>query len=335
MDTPYGSYAVKVARSKDDDFSREAKILKRVPDRLAGQKFVDYFRNPRTGRDILVSTFSDGKQGIMTEKKDFLKLFESLYVLDRSGILHGDLNMGNCLFDDGKINLIDYGEGSLFNSGDTYNIMYPDFIVKTNIVNLEQNGIPDCIQKWAENGINVKQGFVNYLETKAEFYRSHKNLIEKTKNESAYAYEENLAEVLKMPDDDIIENEARRMDVLYTFEQTDTAVNYMKYPDSAIRNWDLTIKKAQVMQEKTAAILEDVSLTPQKRRYFEYQNQIAKKLLETFRCWGETTVDWIRTIETRPDDELSRHEKTLKENKGKQMELPPDLVSMVVQGYKN
>lgn len=329
MDSKNGPLAIKVGRSIENDFSHEAEILKRVPDDISGQKFVDYFKDPKTGKDILVSTFSSGTKGTMQKKEDFLKLFSVLNALDNAGVLHGDLNMGNWLFDDGEINLIDYGEGSLFNAGDTYEEMYPDFIVKTNIINLEQNGIPDCIQKWHKKGIDTKEAFKSYLEAKAEFYKKHKETAAKTGNKRAYDYESNLTEVLNNPDDDIIENEARRMDILCTFEQSDTAVNYAKYPDSAIRNWKLTIKKAQAMLDKTREMLEDDNLSPEKRKYFEYQYKIAKTFLETFKDWGNGTISWIKGIETKPKEELSEHEKTLKDNKGKQMELPPDLVSMV------
>ncbi len=329
MDSNKGSFAIKVGRSAENDFSHEAEILKRVPQKLTGQKFVDYFKDPKTGKDILVSTFSSGTKGIMEKKEDFLKLFNILNMLDNAGVLHGDLNMGNLLFDNGKINLIDYGEGSLFNIGDTYEEMYPDFIVKTNIINLEQNGIPDCIQKWNENGVDTKEAFKSYLEAKAEFYSKHKEITAKTGNKKAYDYEANLAEILKNPDDDIIENEARRMDILCTFEQSDTALNYTRYPDSAIRNWELTIQKAQTMQDKTATVLEDGNLSPEKKKYFEYQNKIAKIFTETFKNWGGGTISWIKEIAAKPEEELSEHEKTLKDNSGKQMELPPDLVSMV------
>lgn len=245
LDYGNASYAVKTGRFDDSDFSKEAEILKKVPMQLSGsQKFVDYFKDPITNRDVLVSTFATGKKDVLKEGSQFEEFFNNLFVLDKSGVLHGDLNMQNCLFDGDKINLIDFGEGSLFKAGDKYDEMYPSFMVKSNAVNLEQNGIPDCIQKWNEEGLNVKETFKKYLKAKGEFYSAHADYLEqKGADTDAVSFERNLGEVLKNPDDKIIENEVRRIDVLHTFEHSDTAVNYTKIPRAAIRNWNLTVSK--------------------------------------------------------------------------------------------
>lgn len=330
LENSNGSFAVKVARGEEFSFSKEAEVLKKVPKSLSkSQRFVDYFKDPKTNRDILVSTFAKGKRGVLTTDKHFNSIFESLLLLDREGIYHGDLNMGNCLFDDGEINLIDFGEGSFFNLGDSFDEMYPSFMLKSNICNLEQNGIPDCIKKWHEMGLNSKEIFKKYLAEKGKFYSKHSALLGESTPKEAKLYEKNLAKVLLNPSDDVIENELRRMDLLYTFEDADTAVNYRKIPEMGIRNWNLTIQKANSMLHRINETLKK-PLCEDERTYFEFQKQIAEKLLETYKDWGNSTITWINGSMEKNYSELSPHEKEFRKNQGKFMKLPPDLLSMVL-----
>ncbi len=331
LENSNGTFAVKVARSPEFSFSKEAEVLKKVPDSLGGcQKYVDYFKNPKDNKDILVSTFANGKTGVLTTENDFEAIFKKLLILDKEGIYHGDLNLGNFLFSDGEINLIDFGEGSFFSTGDCFDEMYPNFMLKSNICNLEQNGIPDCIKKWHEMGLNSKDIFKKYLMAKGNFYSNHANLLGESVPAKAVLFEENLAAVLSNPSEDVIENELRRMDLLYTFEAADTAVNYARIPEMGIRNWNITIQKANSMLDKINETLKK-PLDKEERTYFEFQKQVAKKLLETYKDWGNSTIDWIRSSMERNYSELSSHEKEFRQNQGKFMELPPDLLSMVIK----
>lgn len=330
LENKNGLFAVKIARTPEFSFSKEAEVLKKVPNGLGeSQRFVDYFKDPKTGRDILVSTFAKGKKGVLTTDDDFKRFFENLLLLDREGIYHGDLNMENCLFNNGDINLIDFGEGSFFNLGDSYDEMYPDFMLKSNACNLEQNGIPDCIKKWDDMGLNLKETFKKYLRAKGEFYSKHSTLLGENAPREALLFEQNLARVLSNPSDDVIQNELRRIDLLYTFEHSDTAVNYKRIPEMGIRNWNLTIEKANTMLDKINETLKK-PLSEDERTYFEFQKQTANKLHETYKNWGNSTIEWIKDSMKKDYSELSPHEKDFRENAGKAMELPPDLYGMVV-----
>ncbi len=329
--SPKGSYAVKVARTPEFSFEKEAEVLKKVPDALLGsQKFVDFFKDPKTNKDVLVSTFAKGRRGVLYSEDDFKTFFKNLLLLDINGIYHGDLNMENCLFDEGNINLIDFGEGSFFKIGDTYSEMYPTFMLKSNACNLEQNGIPDCIKKWNDMGFNLKNTFKKYLQAKGEFYQKHSALLDESVPKYAVKFEQNLAKVLLKPSDDIIENELRRIDLLYTFEHADTAVNYQRIPEMGTRNWNLTIEKAISMLSFINQTLRK-DLGAEERIYFEFQKQTAEKLLETFLAWGNSTKEWINESMKKDFSELSQQEKDFRKNQGKYMELPPDLFSMVMK----
>lgn len=328
------TYAIKVSKSKGEDtedFSKEAEVLKRTP-KGTGQEFVDYFKDPKTYACVLVSTFVAGESTYFKEKQDFNTLFDTLFKLDKAGILHGDLNMGNCLLDGEKINLIDFGEGSLFSTGEGYDEMYPPFMIKTNAINLEQNGIPDCILGWKNSGIEANSAFKNYLQAKGEFYKKHAEFLINSgvQNLDAVDYEDNLSKVLSSPTERIIENEIRRMDALYTFEQADTEVNYSKNPNGAKTNWGLTLKKTREMLDKINKNLESENLSPDERKYFIYQKQIAETMLENFTDWSTGTIHWIESCFTRPKEDLSSHEAAFIENKDKEAPLPPNLYSIII-----
>lgn len=323
--------AIKVGRNENFDFSNEAKILSRVPkDFSQSQQLIDYFKDPITNCDILVSTFVEGKKGILSSREDFDGLLSNLFILDKNGILHGDLNMGNFLFTDNGINLIDYGEGSLFEIGETYTEMYPNFIAKSNVINLEQNGIPDFIQKWQENGIEPKKAFKNYLIAKGNYYKKHSEFLkENNLDNRTIEFEKNYAKVLENPSDKVIKNEILRMDALCTFEQSDTAVNYTKIPNAAIRNWNLTISKVKFMKENIENELKNPNLNNDERVYFNYQKEIANCLLEDFSNWGNSTINWILGSFEKDEKDLSEHELAFRKNKNKNMENPPNLYSII------
>lgn len=328
------SYAIKVARGNEFSFESEAEMLKNNP--LDGsQRLIDYFKDPVTNNDILVSNFVNGSMGVLESKKDFKSLMQKLVVLDEAGILHNDLNLGNILFDEDNVNLIDFGEGAFYNVGETYDEMYPSFISKTNLVNLEQGGIPDCILRWKQDGSDVKENFKNYLSAKSEFYNAHAKMLEEKCGASAKKivdYEKNLAAVLANPSDKVVENEARRMDVLYTFEDADTAVNYTKHPKDAIRNWNQAILKAKLMSQKTENEAFSLDISDEERKYFNYQHILANKLVSTYKDWGGSTINWINGIMTKADAKLSEHERALKANKNKTNPALPNLCKIVCEG---
>lgn len=329
------NYAVKVGRFEDSDFLKEAQVLKHVPKTITqSQHFVDYFQNE--GKDVLISTLVSGEKGVLKSDADFKNYFELLFKLDKSGVFHGDLNMANCFFDNDKINLIDYGEGSLFSSGEKMGDLFPDFVLKTNGANLENNGMPDCIKNWKTNGLETKKLFETYLENKAHFYSKHHKLIKKNygsapRYEKAIDYEENLSKVLKNPSEEVLKNEARRIDLLYTFEYANTSTRYHKIPRDAVYNWSLTMDKAKNALKTARKILENGNLKPLERKYFEYQTQIYQKMYITLQIWRDNTLSWIEDIVSATDENLDNYEKTFYLNRNLKTDYEaPDIYSYIV-----
>lgn len=321
------SYVIKVARNSQFKFENEANILKHVPLDINCQSFISYFQHPNTNCDILVSTFVKGSKGVLKSPDDFKEILNLLSKLDAANILHGDLNMQNCLFGSSSIGLIDFGEREIFKTGDTYSdFIYPDFVLKSNIVNLEHNGIPDCIQTWAQNDDNTKNNFKNYLIAKSQYYKNHADFLKAQSKDltSAIDFEQNYSEVLENPSDLVIENEIRRIDCLYTFEQSDTAVNYQNIPNAAIRNWNLTVKKAKAQLDFINNVLNNENLSCDERKYFEYQEKIITLFFKQFSSWATSTIKWLESLPNK--NNLSDFEKKFIANKDKTTPAPPNLV---------
>lgn len=326
------SYVIKVARTPKFKFENEANVLKQVPPNINCQRLISYFQHPSSNCDILVSTFVDGSKRVLEKPQDYSEFFNILLKLDMANVLHGDLNMQNCLFSQNGIGLIDFGEGEIFKTGDTYDdFIYPEFVLKSNVVNLEHNGIPDCIQTWSQNKENSKEYFKNYLIAKAKYYESHAEFLKTQDRDlsSTIDFEENYSKVLKNPSDLVLENEAKRIDCLYTFEHSDTAVNYRNIPNAAIRNWNLTVQKAKSQLDFINNVLNYADLTQDERKYFEYQEKIISLFFEQFSSWSASTIEWLNSLSTKED--LSDFEKKFIENKDKTMPMPPDLVGMVLK----
>lgn len=327
------TYAIKKGRFDNSDFSNEAQILKKIPSSLKNsQHLIDYFKN-KDGKDILITTFVKGHKNVLKTQKDFDKFYEALLTLDSLGILHGDLNMANCLFDGENINIIDYGEGSFFSLGEKEGGFYPDFCLKTNANGLENNGIPDCIKAWANEGLDCRGQFVTYLMAKSKFYEKHSKLIQKfAPNSESADYEENLSKVLKDPSKNVIENEAKRIDILYTFEHADTSVNYNKNIDDSIRHWYMTLSKTKVALLNAVKIAQDENTPPDEKKYFEYQTKILGSMYSNFKQWSDGTFYWLERISNTPESYLNEQEKTLKHSIGKKTAYnPPDLEACIIK----
>ena len=323
----------KVARSQEHSFAREKEVLEKIPQELnSSQRLVDYYQNEE-GKDILITTFVEGEKGVLRTKEQFDDIFNSVLNMDKSGVLHNDLNMGNCLFKDGKAKIIDFGEGSIFKLGDESSELYPNFVSQSNVINLEQNGIPDCIKAWNKEGSDTKGLFTDYLKSKASFYDKHASMLENATNgqqSENLEYERVLSRVLKSPSDAVVENEARRMDILSTFEQADTSVNYDKLPNDGIKNWQLTLEKTQYQSSKTKEHLSSDSLTNDERKYFEHQDKLYEHLQKTFTEWGNGTIDWLNNVKNTDINHLNVEHRPLKENADKRLQhIAPDLVKMI------
>ena len=322
------TYAVKLAKNSDCNFEQEAKLLKALPKSLQnGQQFVDYYKD-KNGNDVLVSSFVKGSDGYLNSD-NFGNLFKTILLHDKANVLHGDLNAANIIFDDkNNINFIDYGEGRIFSQDEAHPELYPDIVTNSNIVNLEHNGIPDALQTWNKLGLNTKDLFTDYLKSKGDFYSKHSQMLEQhpeLNNQlgKCISYEKNLAQVLKNPSESVIQNEIKRMNILYTFEQADTSTNYEHKPLDSIARWNHTLKLTDEAGMFIDKQLEKSNLPVVEREYFENQKLINQSFCNNFTDWSTGTQQWLFDIKDKNESQLSSvAEKELKKNWSEEVRSP-------------
>lgn len=302
-----GNKAIKVAKTKETSFEAEANILKHLPKSLkTSQSYIDYFKH--NGKDVLVSSFVEGKHKKALSPNDLDKLFIVILEHDKSNIIHGDLNLGNIMFTpNGEISLIDYGASTIPES--TQVELYPNFVENTNALKLENTGINDSLKTWAKTG-EARKNFIEYLSKKADFYSKHAQL---TKSEEAKDYEENLSIVLKSPNNDVIETELKRITTLDLLESADTATNYDNNPHEAIKLWNKTVDNAKEYESYTNEKINS-SITDEERTYFKYQNEIAKCFHQTLTDWRNGTINWLYQIKEENYIPQSEAEQRIKQN---------------------
>ena len=307
-----GNEAIKVAKTEQTSFEAEAQVLKKLPNNLPNaQKFIDRFTYG--GKDVLISSFVEGEHKDSLEISDIGKLYDILLKHDKANIIHGDLNVGNIVFTpDNNISLIDYGAATIPDSTEVE--LYPNFVVNTNALKFENTGLNDSLKKLDEE--EQLSFFKEYLAQKASFYNKHAQFIKEKHPEmtDAIEYEENLAQVLSNPSDEVIEMELRRITSLDFLEQADTATNYENNPHKSIKLWNSTVDSTKESIKFSHDILKGRILSSEERKYFENQRKIAQSFYTTLSEWRAGTFEWLYQIKEHYFGPQSEAEKRIKEN---------------------
>ena len=302
-----GTSAIKVGKTKETSFEAEAEILKQLPKSLKNtQKYIDRFSFD--GKDVLVSSFVQGTHKKALIPQDFLKVFEVILEHDKANIIHGDLNLGNIMFSpNGETSLIDYG--AAYKPTSTEVELYPSFVANTNALKFENTGVCDSLKIWQMQG-NKNENFIEYLKSKASFYKKHSTLIE---NEETKKYENNLSIVLAEPSQQVVATELKRLQTLDLLEMSDTATNYDNDPHSAIDLWNRTVESAKEFEQETKSRLEETE-DKDEQIYYSYQHQIAKCFHSTLTEWKNGTINWLLEIKNENYTPRSEIEEKLQKN---------------------
>ena len=224
------------AKITNGNFLHEATNLSRLPERLANtQKLVADVETEK-GNYYLLSTLVKGKKPDFTtvfwDKSSFKSLFSNLFELDKAGILHGDLNRGNCLLDNGIVNLLDYQWADTFDTDKSdendNKFKFPDFMMPANSQMFEMANIPYYFSKLYEDNteVNLKDLFKTYLNEKSQYCRNRANYLRgKGASPEMIEYEQLQAKFLNNPTDEVIKLEAVKLQLLYAFRQSFSMVD--------------------------------------------------------------------------------------------------------------
>lgn len=326
---------IKIAKDKENTgMSEEADILDKLPSSIkkTGQNFIAYGLN-KDGYEFLVTNLVEGKNDTVPQNKKQLEslILENFIELDKAGILHDDIGEANILINSKKnqANLIDYGyskEYDIFNGKDK---RIPDnLMLNSNLTSFEVGGLGDYLVKLTQNEKpeEARAFFKDYLEVKADYHgkrveflktelikRNAKTGLDTVKIKDCIHYENTLSKVLKNPSDEIIDLEALRVQLLYSFSLANKQTFFNK-PTNAANNWMKTLIYARKYKDTIQKKLNNYQKNDDMKKYLKFQNQYADFYLKTFNDWGGDTIKWMMDIFSNTGKKLITKEQNIFDN---------------------
>jgi hypothetical protein len=261
---------------QNQDFFPESKALNLLPkDFKNSQQLVAHVQTEKDNY-YLISTFVNGKARKYPEypwnKTSFTELFKTLYTLDSYKIYHNDVNQSNCLVDDkNEVNMIDYQFAMEFSPFDSKNKDFfktPKFMMPANAQMFEMASLPWYLRSMNKTApkSEVRNTFKTYLDAKSMYARRRAMYLISTgfsENTDAIEYEMLQSKYFKNPSDDIINLEAKKLQLMYSYRKTFSLTDPNSKPDKnvvlALPSYIATataakdlILQAKQMQNKTS-----------------------------------------------------------------------------------
>ena len=176
--------------------------------------------------------------------------------------------------------------------------IYPGFVVENSVLDIEAKELPTAAIGWMEDEVEPLRMFERYLKAKGIFYLYFadefqdffKDRFEGEQREKfldTLKFQKNYAEAMLNPTSRIIKNEARRIDIVNTFE-TAESLNDDGDIQGGAYNLNSAIQKTKEFESKIDEALENKHLVPEDRLYFDYQKKIAQTMLQKFNERYET-----------------------------------------------
>lgn len=224
------------ARIANGNFLSEAINLSRLPEQLTNTQRLVADVETEKGNYYLLSTLVEGKKPdfstVFWDKSSFKSLFSNMLELDKAGILHGDLNRGNCLLDNGTVNLIDYQWADTFdidNPDENDNkFKFPDFMMPANSQMFEMANLPYYFSRLNEDNpeFSLTDLFKTYLNEKSQYCKNRANYLRGNgASPEMVEYEQLQAKFLNNPTDEVVKLEAMKLQLLYAFRQSFSMVD--------------------------------------------------------------------------------------------------------------
>ena len=257
------SLPTKLAKKQNDNFYPEAAALSRIPPSVVNtQKLIAHVLTQK-GNFYLLSTFAEGAPASYPKhpwnKNSFDGLFETLFSLDKAGIYHNDINEANCLIDKNhKASTIDYQFARRFSNVDMDNyrrLKTPRIMAPANAQMFEMASLPWYIKSMSKTAPKkeVRNLFKSYLESKSQYAKQRALYLRQDPNCKEKArYELLQAKYLENPTDEMIDLQAKKLQIMYSFRKTfsitDPNNNQDKNIASAIQSYIYTIAAAKDME---------------------------------------------------------------------------------------
>ena len=252
------------AKEQNRNFFPEAKALNMIPESVKNtQRLISNVQTEK-GNYYLLSTFVEGStpnpKTKPWTKHSFNGLFETLFQLDKEGIYHNDLNRANCLIgENNKVSAIDYQFAEKFpisnNENNRKEFKTPSFMMPSNAQMFEMAGFPWYIKEMSKTASKeeVRELFKTYLQAKSKYAMQRGIHLQQYYGcETKSEYELLQSKFLANPTDEIIDLQAKKLQILYGFRKTFSIIdknnNLVKNIGSAISAYIYTIAAAKDMQ---------------------------------------------------------------------------------------
>lgn len=252
------------AKKQNASFAIEADALEMLPATVKNtQRLIARVRTEK-GNPYLLSTLVVGAPASYPNnpwnKKSFDGLFKTLFSLDEAGIYHNDINQANCLIAlNGEVSVIDYQFAEKFNISETSDnadkFKIKSTMMPANAQMFEMASFPWYIRKMSKTTSKgeVRNTFKTYLQAKSEYAKARAfYLIENNYSGQMRDYELLQAKFLENPTEEMIDLQAKKLHLMYSYRKTfsviDSNNNKDKNIGSAIQSYIYTIAVAKDME---------------------------------------------------------------------------------------
>lgn len=220
------------AKSRNGNFFHEAKMLAALPESIANTQRLVAHAATEKNNYYLISTLVPGEAASHPynpwSSKSMTGLFDTLFQLDAAGIYHNDVNQANCLIDEkGQVGAIDYQFARKFsvdfNTENSKEFKTPPFMMPANVQMFEMASLPwyfRSMNKEAPKG-DMRKAFGNYLEAKSVYAMQRAMYLEKLGYyPQKMEYELLQSKYYTNPTDDMIDLQAKKLQMMYGFRKT-------------------------------------------------------------------------------------------------------------------
>lgn len=274
------------AREQNRDFFPEAKALASLPEYFDNtQKLVAHVQTEKNNY-YLISTLVNGTETKYPEKpwtfKSLNGLLDTLYQLDVAGIYHNDVNQANCLVDNkGRVGTIDYQFAQNFSvdcdSTNSEEFKTPPFMMPSNAQMFEMASLSWYFRTMGKMASReeLRESFKNYLEAKSIYAKQRGTYLKGLSGYSEKAeYEMLQARYYKNPTDDMIDLQAKKLQIMYSFRKTFSIIDPNGKPDknivSALPSYICTAAFAKDMIDKAKQMKANTS-DPLLKKFMDYE----------------------------------------------------------------
>ncbi len=252
------------AKKQNASFALEADALEMLPATVKNtQRLIARVRTEK-GNPYLLSTLVVGAPASYPNnpwnKKSFDGLFKTLFSLDEAGIYHNDINQANCLIaPNNEVSVIDYQFAEKFNINKTRDnvdkFKTKSTMMPSNAQMFEMASFPWYIRKMSKTTPKgeVRNTFKTYLQAKSEYAKARAfYLLENNYPGKMRDYELLQAKFLENPTDEIIDLQAKKLHLMYSYRKTFSVIDANNNKDknigSAIQSYIYTIAVAKDME---------------------------------------------------------------------------------------